>query len=49
LHRWRNCFVTTNKFMVELDSTLQHFDVEEKGDIIRRILKHDSCVWTKWN
>jgi hypothetical protein len=49
LHRWRKCFVPTNKFMVELDSILQHFDVEEKRDIVRRIMKHDNCVWTKWN
>jgi hypothetical protein len=29
LRRWRKCFINANKFMVELDSTLQHFDVEE--------------------
>ncbi len=29
LCRWRKCFINANKFMVELDSTLQNFDVEE--------------------
>ncbi len=29
LRRWEKCFVIGNKFMVELDDTLQHFDVEE--------------------
>ncbi len=42
LCRWRKCYVIANKFMAKLDSILQHFDVEEKRDIVQRILEHDS-------
>ncbi len=34
LCRWRKCFRITNRFVAELNITLQHFDNEHKRDIV---------------
>ncbi len=42
LHRWKKCFTITNRFVAKLGTTLQQFDSEEKKNIIRSIVEHES-------